>query len=231
MFAKFVRPSTRAAFALTLASPFVLSACNSNEIAAPPLGPPAVIEAVASTQLEPLGVGTTTAPVQVIVRDQFGRPLRNATVTWRAVGGSVPAATTVTNAEGLASTPWQLGTRSGEQSLIANAGDAQALTFRVLAQPAAAQSFTVLSGGTQQVARGAASEPLAVRVVDQFGNGVPLVPVTFTATSGTLSDAQVVSDANGMAFALLVAGNAAATSTVTAALPSGATRTFTITVP
>ena len=59
-------------------------------------------------------------PLQVVVTED-GSPLSGATVAWStaAAGGSLNPASSVTGAEGVASTMWSLGTVAGPQSAAA----------------------------------------------------------------------------------------------------------------
>src|SRR5215217_8382220 len=58
------------------------------------------------------------APLQVVVTDA-GVPSAGKTVTWSASGGSLDPTSAATDASGIASTSWTLGTTSGAQTATA----------------------------------------------------------------------------------------------------------------
>ncbi len=70
------------------------------------------------------GAASTALPTVLSVRvtDRFGNPIAGDKLTWNGVitgGGTVSAATSTTDATGLASTTWTLGARAGAQTLQA----------------------------------------------------------------------------------------------------------------
>jgi alpha-tubulin suppressor-like RCC1 family protein len=72
------------------------------------------------------GAASTALPAALTVRvtDRFGNPIVGDKITWNGAGaitggGSVSAATSVTDATGAASTTWTLGARAGAQTLQA----------------------------------------------------------------------------------------------------------------
>ena len=128
----------------------------------------------AATNAQTGVVGTALAqPVGVIVADQNGAPLANATVNWAvtAGGGSVASATSVTDASGNATVVWTLGTTVGTDSL--HGVDRRRRETRFIAATAtaaAASAVHVTSADTLTVTAGTTTAPLVVKVVDQFGN-------------------------------------------------------------
>jgi F420-0:gamma-glutamyl ligase len=98
--------------ALTALSAIGASACSDNSNTTTGLTA-TTITANAATNAQTGVVGTALAqPVAVIVADQNGAPLANATVNWAvtAGGGSVASSTSVTDANGNATVVWTLGT-------------------------------------------------------------------------------------------------------------------------
>src|SRR5665213_1016623 len=67
-------------------------------------------------------VAGDTIQIFVRVKTSTGAPIPGDTVTWNVAtgGGSVPSKTSVTDANGIASTAWVLGTGAGANSLGAN---------------------------------------------------------------------------------------------------------------
>lgn len=152
-------------------------------------------------------VGTAlSAPLVASARDAQGNPVPGATVSFAASGGGNVGSTTGTaGANGEASTTWTLGTSTTvAQSVIASVpGAAQAtVTFTatpVADAPVAAMKF---SGDNQRWSvTKTLPDPISIRVVDRFNNGVAGTSVTYAtiAGGGTVSAPTVVTDANGEA--------------------------------
>ncbi len=98
-------------------------------------------------QSGPIGVGLATPP-SVTVSDAYGNAVPSATVNWTAVtgGGSTGHPTSTTNAVGVASIPWTLGTTLGSQTAtgaVASLAGSPA-TFTATATPFA---FTTIAAG------------------------------------------------------------------------------------
>lgn len=179
----------------------------------------------------------------VRAEDQYGNGIPGLPVTFAVVqgNGSITGASQVTSAEGIARPgSWTIGTIAGAQRLNATAidagvGSSAGATITVTAQPGPAVSLVKLTGDNQRGSFNAAvGIPPGVRVVDQFGNGVGGVVVTFTpgANSGSVQSGTIPSDpANGSAFVGAWTLGSAETQTLVAAasvLPNAAA-TFTAT--
>ncbi len=160
----------------------------------------------ANNQLAPVATPVAVAP-SVRAEDQYGNAVPGVAVLFGVVQGtgSVDGAQQTTNASGVATAiSWTLGTQSGLQLLRAIATGATAVDFTAIAQPGAPVNLVKIAGDNQIGAFGAVV-PIApgVRLVDQFGNGVGNVPVTFAPgpNSGTVTFPSAFSDpANGTAF-------------------------------
>ncbi len=148
------------------------------------------IAAEAST-LEILGGESQTAvaaqplanPVRVRVRDAFANPWAGRAVTFAVASGSGSVATVnaVTDSTGIASSgTWTLGTAAGTQTLNISA-ETLTSTVTATATPGAASGFGAVIGDNQTVTVNTVvpTRP-AITVVDQFGNSVAGIPVTFT---------------------------------------------------
>jgi hypothetical protein len=203
------------------------------------------------TSLLVRGSNTVSAPVATplsvlpVVRaeDQYGNGIPGLPVTFAVVqgNGSITGASQVTNADGNASPgSWTIGTIAGLQRLTATAIDAgvgtsASVSLNVTAQPGPAVSLVKLAGDNQRGSFNAAvGVPPGVRVIDQFGNGVGNVVVTFTpgANSGVVQSGTTSSDpANGSAFVGAWTLGTAETQTLiaTAAAVPNASATFTAT--
>lgn len=167
--------------------------------------------------------------VVVEVRDQGGTAISGETVTFQASnGGSATPASATTDAQGRARTTWTLGTVAGVQTLRATSGG-QSVDFTASAAPAAPSQLLAQSGNGQTGLAGVAlDQPIGALVSDEYGNGVPGVQVTFSASagSGALSATAVQSGPDGLAAVAWTLGLQAGEHTVTAQAASLGTTTF-----
>ena len=102
-------------------------------------------------------------------------------------GGSVGSETIVTDADGLASTSWTLGTTAGLQQIRVSIAGAPFAPIELSATGiAAAASALAKASGDLQVGplSLALSAPIVVQLQDEFGNGVADGEVTFLVTGG-----------------------------------------------
>lgn len=217
------RTTLVAAFTLT-----TLAACGSDRTAATAPATPAVARLVAKTDPSQLvaAVGTTLSGTQVQVQDANGAPISGVVVSFTVFnGGSVSLVNTTSDGNGLATVDWTLGTVAGADSLEASVG-ANIMTYLVAtATPGAVAQLVAVSGDQQQLAEGA-SAALVVKALDQYGNVVPNVAVTWTDESGgALSATTSTTDANGLAQVTLTTDLAPEQYTVMAQAAS-ATVTF-----
>jgi hypothetical protein len=161
-------------------------------------------DAQTGTVGEPLG----TDPA-VVVRDQFGDPMGGVTVTWAAGTGSVSAATSTTNAQGVAAIAWTLGTAAGAQTLTAQAAGLTAVTFDATADPGPASSLAV-TPDTVRFAALAASDTVEATAEDAYGNPVTVTP-TFTSRDPAVATVdgtgEVSAAGNGATWILVDAGS------------------------
>jgi plastocyanin len=176
-----------------------------------------------------------TNPLEVVVTED-GVPVSGRTVTWAttASGGSVDPTTAATDADGVATTTWTLGTASGSQSASATLSGASGspVTFTATAAPAAAASLSEQSGDQQSAEINTPlPAPVEAKVSDQFGNGVPGVAVDWAATGGSVSAATVLTNDAGISGVNVTAGGAEGPITITASAAglSGSPLTFTAT--
>ncbi|HEX2167926.1 MAG TPA: pre-peptidase C-terminal domain-containing protein, partial [Longimicrobiales bacterium] len=150
-------------------------------------------------------------PVVVEVEDADGRPVSGTTVTWRvtAGGGSVNAGTSSTNGSGQAQVLWTLGNESGLNRLSAEVTGVAPRSITATARGGAPASATVTAGDGQT---GLEMQPLGdaivVEVLDEYGNGVPDMDVTFTPSAGVVTPQVVATDASGIAAAIWTLGPA-----------------------
>ena len=156
---------------------------------------------------------TLSAPLVVKVSDlSAGKAVAGLTVSWTVVagGGTVSAATSVTDAAGHAASVLTLGTRAGIQLTRATLPQGQtAAIFVSSALPGPVSGLAKIEGDSQTFAATAPlPAPMVVQPQDQYGNPVPGVPVHWRVTGGgTVSDTDGVSNAAGFSIAVLTLGS------------------------
>lgn len=168
-------------------------------------------------------------PLVVLVQDAGSNPVAGVVVSWQvtAGGGTLGAATSTTDAAGLASMTYTVGTAAGagnqtvQASVTGLAGSPVSFTASVTA--AAATQMLVAAGDNQSATVGTAlAGPIAVEVRDTYGNPKPGITVNWAAAggSGSTGAASSVTDGSGIASTTWTlgttagTGNQAATATV-----------------
>lgn len=169
------------------------------------------------------------APLRVVLEDRLGAPVPGISVTFavRSGNGSLSTSTAVSDANGIASAVWTLGTHTSElQQVSASAGVGRTVDFA--ATPVAGPAVTAdeWGGDGQVAARGTAlSYAPRVYVRDANENPAPGVAVRFTVTGGggRVTGGEQVTDSTGMTQAGgWVLGTAAGVNTLTATFPGTA---------
>ena len=129
-----------------------------------------------------------------VVRDQNGRAMPNAAVSWSSSDASVFSVT------GSGSTATVTAAGNGTGMLTATSGQASG-TASVEVEQVVARIDIVSGDGQEGLTEQLLPEPLVVSVEDQGGTGAAGVEVTFTpaSESGTVSESTVTTDADGMA--------------------------------
>jgi adhesin/invasin len=139
----------------------------------------------------------------VIVRDAFNNPVAGVSVSFTpSAGSTVTGASTTTDAAGVAQVgSWRLATLAGGNTLTAT-GATLSVGFAATGLADAATQLLKIAGDglTAVVGQSVGTMPL-VRALDQFGNPVPDVSVTFSVTggNGSLSGAAALTNAAGFA--------------------------------
>jgi hypothetical protein len=151
-------------------------------------------------------VGTALANELVVqVDDQSGNPMAGVEVTYAVSsssgsvmagaaaalsesfdGGSVTPSSTSTGSDGRATTVWTLGTTAGDQEVTASVtGIGTSAVFTATATADVAVSVTLVSGDAQSgFPNTPLSNPIVVKVADQYDNGVDGEAVDFSVLSG-----------------------------------------------
>jgi plastocyanin len=168
-------------------------------------------------------VATVLPTALSVTVTEDGAVKAGATVTWSAVAGSgsVAPLTMVTDAGGVATTVWTLGTVAGGQTARATLAGATGspLSFSATGTAGAATAFTKNGGDGQSASPSSAfATALAVKVADQFGNGISGVTVNWVVQSGsaTVAAATSVTNTSGIATIGVTAGATAGPAVVRA---------------
>lgn len=169
-------------------------------------------------------VRRTLSPLVVLVADQFGNPVPNATVAWtRTAGtGALAATTSKTDAGGRASMTYTLGGVAGTETVSATIGNpTTAVTFTLRALAAGPSRIVAVSGdGQTGVVNSQLTAPFVVRVIDDAGSPVAGAVVSWTAVNGSIS-ATSTTDANGRASGTMTLGSQAGSASAAASITNG----------
>lgn len=124
-------------------------------------------------------------PIVVKVVDAGGQPVQGAAVAFgvRAGGGSINPAANVSDASGLVTSTWTLGTTLGANKAVAiltNNFLLDSTTFTATANPGGPKTITITGGNAQSSNAGRLlGIPLAIKVVDNYGYAVSGRKVTW----------------------------------------------------
>jgi hypothetical protein len=163
-----------------------MAACG--DASGPKARTPAKIDIVSGNAQAATEVGTRLAlPLTVKVSDAQGAGVSGATVVWSTESGSFPAATSFTDASGIASTEWTLGPVAGNQSATA-AVLGKFVTFKQTAV-AGQLDHIVLGRDTVRLLGAGDAFRLSARATDRFGNAV-LVGTTVVSADTTIVTAE-----------------------------------------
>lgn len=162
----------------------------------------------ATSGAEQTGTVAQPLPQQIVVRvrDRLDHAIPGVAVTFTvsANGGTVTPSSGTTGPDGQLSATWTLGTAAGSFQATANvvAGAILTATFNAKANPGPANNLAKAAGDNQFGFQGTRlAQLVAVRVRDQYGNGVPSHAVQFSAPAGngTVDSAIAFSDSSGVA--------------------------------
>lgn len=146
-----------------------------------------------------------TTPVRVLLESRRGRPMAGVSVHFVAErGGTADPAYATTNAEGIASSTWTLGSMPGRQRLLASVAELDSSAVLLAdAEPVAANTRVTPVGYPWGGVAGA-PVPLrvAVQLTDSSGRLLPGVPVTWVALdSGSITAVETRTDSLGESHA------------------------------
>ena len=224
----------RLSILLALVAAASLAACHKDTTGQLPTSPPSDSTATSTTGLN-IALDTsfshdtvvvhTTIPVGVRVT-KAGVGVPNIAVTWTVSGGggSVAAATSTSDASGLATMSWTIGDTARANDLTATITGAS-VGITVTAVGGAPTILTKISPDSSAVVAGA-TLLLIARATDRFGNPAFGVNVSWSSTDGVLSIPSTTTGASGNAQVGFVSPAAAGSSLVTASVPGLGSVTF-----
>jgi hypothetical protein len=215
---------------------FAATAAGSFSVAIPATATPgaaASITAVSgSGQADTIG-RSLPQPFVVRVTDQFSNPVSGTTVTWTHSGdGTLSAATSITNTDGLAQVSYTFGSKPGSETVTAAvSGAGTPATFTATAKAGAAVAIAGVSGGSQtSTPVSVLSSPLVVKVTDAAGNPSADAVVTWKAENATLAQNATTTDASGLTSNTVTLGRTAGQASITAVLTASKQVTFVATI-
>jgi hypothetical protein len=208
--------------ALTVLS-FVIAlgaACSSVPLTAPT---DSTISLTSDRSVLPLNGQAT---LRAVVIESSGTPVQNGTfVTFTSTLGTVEPVE-VKTINGVATATFNAGSVSGKSAVTAFSGGAKTTAATEITIGAAAAKTIAISATPSSVSQSGGTVTVAALVMDEAGNPLPGVNVTFSADNGQLAPTSALSDSNGVARTQLTTTQ---TSKVTATAGT-ATKDVTVTV-
>ncbi len=206
------------------------------------------LESVSGNGGSALAGSTIASPFVARVLDQNGDAMAGVSVSFSVTpSGTVNPSSALTGSNGQAETRLALGSATGTYTITASvAGITQTVTFTAIATPpvrplpidppqqlqpppTATTLESVSGNGQSALASSAIGSPFVVRVLDQNGDAMAGVSVSFSVTpSGAVNPSSALTGSNGQAETRLTLGSTPGTYTVTARV-SGITQTVTFT--
>ncbi|EFE08605.1 Ig-like domain-containing protein [Citrobacter youngae] len=189
------------------------------------------IAAISASPASIVNDGSSASVITASVVNANGLPVSGVTVNWSTTAGSLSVASSVTSANGKATTSL---TDSGAAGLVtvtaAISGSSKSTQVTVTDSKAgyvlaslAADKNTLLNDGTDLV-------KLTATVKDGSGNLISGVPVYWSTTLGTLNHAEQDSDTVGESHAKLTDTGDTGTASITARLDDGSSKQTTISI-
>ena len=189
------------------------------------VGTSTTLDLAAVTPTQWVGQGATIAVPLTVEALNLGMPLASVPVNFAITRGtaSLSAGSATTNGAGLASITASLTNLSANVQISACVApnNAPCQTFTLYASPPSLWTLETVSGSSQVLTTGQSFQPLVMRVTDGSVAANPIlgVNVTFATTLARVSEnglpvllgssqAQVVTDQNGLASIVPSAGNA-----------------------
>lgn len=164
----------------------------------------ATVTALTVDQSTVLANGVSFVTVTATLKDANGNPVpANTNVNWTASSGQLSNATSVTDANGIATITFKT-TTSGPINITATAAQGNAtVVVNALPDSSTASIVTITPSATNVIAN-SGNSVITVTVRDSNGNPVPAnTPVGWSTNLGTLSAPLTYTDANGIATVTL----------------------------
>ncbi len=163
-------------------------------------------------------------PIVIIVKDQNGDSFKGANVTFEITEGSLSFLESLSGKDGKVSVNWTLGATEGTQTIDVTIEDSEgnliegtpfSITATATSLPEAT-SVELYTGGNQNGYAGyQLSNPIKVRVKDQYGIPFTGSTVNFSVTEGSVSSESVITDSYGLATVTWTTGATIGTQTLT----------------
>src|SRR5688572_8986846 len=197
-------PLIRSYIGLVLAS-IALASCQDVPSPVEPAREATLLAAVSPTvAVGVVGTATENLP-EVVARDVDGNPVAGVTVTFSVMDGfgEISGKVVTSDSDGVARLiSWRLGVLAGRNTVSATSGSLSPVSFHIDAVAGPSTAIKMVAGD-QQIGAPGTTTPVRpqTRVVDQFGNAVAGVPVTFAVTSGggSLTGESATTDSAGLA--------------------------------
>jgi len=158
-----------------------------------------------------------------------GAPAPGVTVTWGTgtASGTVNPTTSITDANGVASTTFTSPQKAGTDSVLATSSGHTVL-FIVKTTADTSVGSLLASGGNGAATLVGFGVTLTVKATDLYGNARAGIVVNFSTGSGILSQTSVTTDNSGQAAVQFTPGPTAGTYTVQASASRFAPLTFSV---
>jgi hypothetical protein len=193
-----------------LAATLVALMIACGDASGPKTGPPASIVPVPDAAQGTSEVGSKLGqPLMIRVSDSQGQNLAGIAVVWNTSSGTLSGSSSVTDASGVATVEWTLGSLVGSQTATATVTGLKSVTFTVIAT-AGSLAQIILSRDTVRLLGIGDAFRLNARAADRFGNTVLI------ATTIESADTSIVTADNIPGGAILTAHASDKTTTVRA---------------
>jgi enediyne biosynthesis protein E4 len=200
-------------------SQLLLTANNGNNnltvpVVVGPDSPNGLLKVSGDLQSGPANVALPDSLI-VAVFDLYNNPIPNQAVRFlneSSHGGHLSDTLVVTDLLGQSRVSFTLGNKTGQYKIKAEVPDTgiPPIYFYVDAEALPAKSMVAISGDSQQGTAGKKlNNPIVVKILDAFGNGVANTQVEFALLPGfgsALPSSSIMSDSSGMCTALWVLG-------------------------
>ncbi|QMM55236.1 Ig-like domain-containing protein (plasmid) [Enterobacter sp. RHB15-C17] len=175
--------------------------------------------------------GVSASVITAKVVDGTGQPASGVTVTWSTTLGNLSATSSVTGADGTATTTLTDSGTPGTATVTAAITGSSKTVGVTVTDSAAGYVLTGLTSDKGSIVNnGTDAATLTATVHDGSGNSVAGVTVYWSTTAGNLSAASSVTGSSGQATIKLTDSGTPGTATVTASLANGSRLTRTVTV-